>query len=611
MYCRSADFRLIKRNFANITQFSRVFSSIHNTTFFKSSSTSRLGFFRTKEGISRGAALNKRKFGLVKISSSALGAGTLATFFYLNVNLALTQPTSIPPMEELDFDNTRIAFQNKSTGELIRSLLVYNLCSFQILVDRAGDLISLGEKFHLGSLMYWFIKKSFFAQFCSGETAEECVTTILNLQKSGIGSILELSIEADLYDESMDQNDEIFRKQWNSRADHVADMNIKCVQAASVQPNNFTALKLTGLVNPVVLQRLSRLLIDLSKAFQHHVKDEKLSKSNFLNILHNLNIMNSDSIVEDLFAQADSDKDGMIDFDEYTNIFSLADERTREIFLDNIPYLTLADLKDYDQILRRLDNLCEFAKERNVRLLIDAEQTHFQPAIDYIAMQLAAKHNRPNSLHGPIVFITYQMYLKDSGQRLVKHYEQSRRRNFTFASKLVRGAYMTSERKRAATEQIPDPIHETLEDTHSSYNNGVEFLLKKIHEAQITASKPLNISNIPVVFMIASHNKESVIKADILMKTLEISPQSGFVLFGQLLGMRDQITYTLSHNGYPVYKNITYGQINQVIPFLIRRAQENNSVLGGSVIDERQILWKEISHRFNLTSRSITNTTSR
>lgn len=193
-----------------------------------------------------------------------------------------------------------------------------------------------------------------------------------------------------------------------------------------------------------------------------------------------------------------------------------------------------------------------------------------------------------------------QMYTKSSRERLELDVALSKRENFVFAAKLVRGAYMISERKRARELNYPSLIHDSLKDTHDSYNGGIRFLLNELH--QQTLEKPLSVTNSPIVFMVASHNRESVMLTIEEMERNQISPHSGVVLFGQLFSMKDQISYTLARHGYATYKYLPYGLVDEVIPYLLRRAQENSAVLC-SVSQERRLIWNELKRRmFGRTS---------
>ncbi|RIA85018.1 FAD-linked oxidoreductase-like protein [Glomus cerebriforme] len=503
----------------------------------------------------------------------------------------ITKPSSsfTSFIEDISSEDNRIAIQDKSTKELFRSLIVYKLCSSQWLVDHAPSLLKLAEKTQLSTLAYWIIRKTFFAHFCGGETAQQCINIELN--NHGIGLILSLSIESDINENGEESSDTL-----NKVADDVTEMMVDCIENAAVQPNSFVALKLTGLSNQTVLHNWTSALNILSNSFDKFDsdKDDKLERSDFFQLIRELFGDNKENVAKTLFDDADKNKDGLINKFEFINALSLDNLYARQLLILN--YLKQQDFDDYDKTMNRLKKLCDIARLKNVRLLMDAEQLYFQPAIDNIVIKLSREYNKPNNKNGPIVFNTYQMYLKDSNERLIQNYNLSNIEQFVFAAKLVRGAYMFGERERAEKLGYPDPIHNTLEDTHASYNRGVKFLLNELSQIQKRSNKQLDISNSPIAFMIASHNKETIIKACEQMESLNISSKSGLVLFGQLLGMRDQITYTLGKYGYGIYKYVAYGKIDEVMPFLIRRAQENSSILEG-VRGETQILWREIKDR--------------
>jgi proline dehydrogenase len=162
--------------------------------------------------------------------------------------------------------------------------------------------------------------------------------------------------------------------------------------------------------------------------------------------------------------------------------------------------------------------------------------------------------------------------------------ERSAREKFCFAAKLVRGAYMYSERELAEEEGRESPIHDSLDDTHASYDRNMESVLKYIRNNKNRAE-----------VMFATHNSRSVKFAVRCMQDWDIPRES--VYFGQLLGMADNITFPLGSSGYNVYKYVPYGPINEVMPYLIRRAQENSDLLGGVSL-ERDMLFKELKSRF-------------
>lgn len=210
----------------------------------------------------------------------------------------------------------------------------------------------------------------------------------------------------------------------------------------------------------------------------------------------------------------------------------------------------------------RLWGLCKEARSLNVRIMVDAEQTYFQPVIDSFVMELMSEFNHDY----PCVFSTYQCYLKDSHLRLSRDIERCRRSGVLFGAKLVRGAYLVAEKQRAIEKGLPSPIHNSLQDTHDSYHKNLDYMLERHTRCNV---------------MIASHNQTSVERAIELMQTYGIKPEDEKVYFGQLLGMADHLTFTLGAHGYKAYKYVPYGPIKEVMPYLIRRAQENNDIMGG------------------------------
>ncbi|CAG8586014.1 7552_t:CDS:2 [Paraglomus occultum] len=501
-------------------------------------------------------------------------------------------------MDELASTDDRIAVQDKKVSELVRSLLVYKLCSFQSLVNFAPNLIELAKRLHLSWFAYWTIKKTFFAQFCGGQTAEECIETMNRLKSEGIGCILDYSVEADVENSkgSSDPESDEFRKCFNEKADYVTDMMLKCIDTAATHPNSFIALKITGITNPLMLERLSTILVTLYNQFRRHDNDKDgiISRSDLLNIIKEVSGI-SDKAAEKLLDEFHIPNVQTIDMVQFQDIFSIDSPKMRHFF-SSLPNerLTSYDIADYDKLMARLDRLFTVARKSNVRVMVDAEQLRFQPAIDSIAMRLSCEYNKMHgSPYGPIVFNTYQMYLKDARERLELHYEISQRQGFAFAGKLVRGAYMTSERERAKALGYDDPIQDTIESTHDAYNSAVEFLIRKQSEIQMTMGAKLGLRNSPLLLMIASHNVDSMIKACKLMEELNVSSDSGVIFFGQLFGMRDHVSFTLKRHGYEVYKYVPYGKLEEVIPYLIRRAQENSSVLNATD-NEQSILWNEL-----------------
>lgn len=393
-----------------------------------------------------------------------------------------------------------------------------------------------------------------------------------NLKAFAVNSILDLSVEADLdaTSSSTTESDEKTRQRVNKHADSVAEQIRTCIETASHQPQAFAAVKITALGSPLVLQRVTTTLSALEEAFESLDTNDtgRLNKEGFtalVRMIPNPTIGSADQ----LFQEADTDNDGYVDWVDVKSTLSFNMRESRELFLASesstcIPGLSKEDLHDYGVMLHRLETLCDQALSIHTRLMIDAEQTYFQLAINTVVLHLQQKYNAKarRSDVGPLVFNTYQMYLRVASKRLREDYKHSQRNGYVLAAKLVRGAYLNSERQRAKDLDLADPICDSIEATHAAYDAGIQFLLREIGSATLAATG--------AVVVVASHNKDSVIKACRQMQAQGIAPGEGVVMFGQLLGMCDQMSYTLGAHGYGIYKYVPYGPIQQVIPYLLR-----------------------------------------
>jgi proline dehydrogenase len=246
-----------------------------------------------------------------------------------------------------------------------------------------------------------------------------------------------------------------------------------------------------------------------------------------------------------------------------------------------LPCLDADQLRQFVNLMNRIETLAKAAASSQVRLMVDAEQTYFQPGIDHVVMNLQRKFNR----EFPVIFSTYQAYLKDAEARLRIDIQRARNENFKFAAKIVRGAYMIAERRRAKELGIEDPINPNIETTHKMYHRCLDLMFKNIDMCEV---------------MIASHNQKSIEYATQKMQELNIPRRDGGVYFGQLLGMSDHLSFTLGQSGFNAFKYVPFGEINQVIPYLIRRLEENSAILKGVGVDkEKRMLRQELMRRLN------------
>jgi proline dehydrogenase len=225
----------------------------------------------------------------------------------------------------------------------------------------------------------------------------------------------------------------------------------------------------------------------------------------------------------------------------------------------------------------RIHKICKAAHDAGIGIMVDAEETWIQDPIDDLAMEMMKFYNREK----PIVYNTIQLYRSDRLAFLKSSFEKARTENFILAVKLVRGAYMEKERKRAAEMGYPTPIQPDKASSDRDYNDAVKFCMEQIDTISVC---------------VASHNEQSSLLATELAERKGISASHPHLHFSQLYGMSDNITFNLAHAGYNVSKYVPYGPVKDVVPYLMRRAQENTSVSGQSS-RELLLLRKEIKRR--------------
>lgn len=223
--------------------------------------------------------------------------------------------------------------------------------------------------------------------------------------------------------------------------------------------------------------------------------------------------------------------------------------------------LTEAEQQEWNRVIARFDLACKTAYEKDVLLLIDAEESWMQDAADAIVTDMMRKYNKQKA----IVFNTLQMYRWDRLDYLKSLHEQAKSEGFYIGMKLVRGAYMEKENDRATERGLKSPICVSKEATDINYDAAVLYMIENIDKMAIFAG---------------THNEESSYKLMQLMAEKGIAKNDKRIFFGQLLGMSDNISFNLAENGYNVAKYLPFGPVRDVMPYLIRRAEENTSVAG-------------------------------
>ncbi|CAG9533328.1 unnamed protein product [Cercopithifilaria johnstoni] len=553
---------------------------------------------------------------------------------------------------DLDFKSTKTAFKGKKTGELFRSLIVLPLCTIPTLRKRE-QLLMVGLKKLFGEKFYAkLLKLTFFGQFVGGETISEVQETMKRLKKYGVKSILDYCVESDIVSDKterkavegivgsevrsesvgnvidkatvektrqhytvhkeFDGHDEDvvnFRTYVNEsevQCDKNCDIFCASVDAITSAVNNcgINCIKLTALGRPQLLQKLSELIAQSNNFYNTLIGPSwedlllgKIRKEEFLKRMENHGVQIDETMMQK-WLKINFGKNGLVDFYDWRKLID-EHERPNQMFqVYNIKTkkmepllncLTEAESQEIVNMVDRIVRTIEYGKKHNLRTVIDAEQSYFQPAISRLAMAMMRKYNKENAL----VLSTYQAYLKSCLKDIELDLHLARREGFYFGCKVVRGAYVEQERKRAAALNYDDPINPNIEATAEMYKRVMQRMIKECQERS-----PGSIS-----VMAATHNEQSVKYVVEMMREAEISPSSETVSFAQLYGMCDQVSYSLANAGYSVYKYVPYGPIDKVLPYLSRRVQENASVLDKIKRDVHLIFRELIRRAFTLSGR--------
>ena len=383
------------------------------------------------------------------------------------------------PHSNLSFDNTEVAFKSKSNAALRKASWLFKSFDFPITLSWGPTLAKITVTLGLKAL----IKNTIFEQFCGGETIAECDTAIKKLSQSGIGTILDYSVEGAETAEAFD---------------HTTEETISTIKKAKGNSDiPFSVFKVTGIVESDILQKVT--------------EKKQLSES---------------------------------------------------------------EVNKWETGRSRFFKICEAAAQNNVRLFIDAEETWLQEAIDRLAEEAMHKYNTSSA----IIYNTLQMYRHDRLKYLKDQIEST---DYFLGFKIVRGAYMEKERKRAQQMGYPDPIQPDKEATDKDYDQAVAICIENANR---------------IAICIGTHNEKSSLLGVELMNNSGLDAKDEKIFFSQLLGMSDHISFNLSHHGYNVAKYVPYGPVSAVIPYLTRRAQENSG-MAGQMGRELGLITKELNRR--------------
>ena len=549
-----------------------------------------------------------------------------------------SQTNALPVV--LNFADSEAAYASKSTLEVYRAFIVLKLCTFNFLVDNNDSLMKMTRKVFGKTLFQLLMRMTFYGQFVGGEDVGDLKPKLDHMQQYGVRPILDYSVEADLSEDASDavpehiddkdssqyQRDNIsahrdlhnpVARTYPYSGEESCEANLKiflnCLETASAvcKGDAFSAIKVTGLSKPNALLEASQLLFKIRALYEEFsvplddripeflkvdhlpigfhgdqplLTQRRMSKEAFTIMLRHYGSDLPDEEIAAVFRQMDTDSKGHIPFYHfrtfclpYNPLYNLLSK------IGALPSLTKEHVIAMDNLEKRLVIISERAVELDARLLIDAEQTYFQPVIDYYANKMMYRFNKKKAF----IFNTYQCYLTDTTNQLISDIEKSRKQNYKVGVKLVRGAYMEQERTRAMELDYEDPIHTDKAATNACYHNNIEILM------QLLGRKEADV-------MIASHNEFSIQYVVERMRQVGVDPKTGGVFFGQLLGMCDQVTYLLGAGGYSSYKYVPYGPVEAVLPYLSRRAHENKGVLQGNKKELDLLLCELKRRRFGL-----------
>ncbi|ELK26237.1 Proline dehydrogenase 1, mitochondrial [Myotis davidii] len=550
------------------------------------------------------------------------------------------------------------------------------------------------------------MKMTFYGQFVAGEDQESIQPLIRHNRAFGVGSILDYGVEEDLSQEEAERQEmeactsaaertdggaSKREKQYQvhqgfgdrrdgvvsartyfyaneAKCDHHMETFLRCIEASGgASDDGFSAIKLTALGRPQFLLQFSDVLTKWRRFFHQmaaeqgkvglDAMDTKLEVAALQESVARMGIASRKEI-EDWFRAETLGVSGTLDLLDWSGLIDSRTELSKHLVVPNMqtgqlePLLsgfTEEEEQQMRRMLQRMDVLAKKATKAGVRLMVDAEQTYFQPAISRLTLEMQRKFN----VEKPLIFNTYQCYLRDAYDNVTLDLELARREGWCFGAKLVRGAYMAQERARAAEIGYEDPINPTYEATNAMYHRTAQAKQKRLQDAydnvtldlelarregwcfgaklvrgaymaqeraraaEIGYEDPINPTyeatnamyhrclnyvleelknNGKAEVMVASHNEDTVRFTLRRMEELGLHPADRQVYFGQLLGMCDQISFPLGQAGFPVYKYVPYGPVMEVLPYLSRRALENNSVMKGAR-RERQLLWQELKRR--------------
>jgi proline dehydrogenase len=239
--------------------------------------------------------------------------------------------------------------------------------------------------------------------------------------------------------------------------------------------------------------------------------------------------------------------------------------------------LTQEENERFHKFKQRVKDIAQRVYEHGLKFMIDAEESWILPVTDRVALELMLEFNQDR----PVIYTTYQFYRHQALPDMKKHFQEIRTAGKHFGAKLVRGAYMETERERAREKGYPDPIQPDKLSTDRDYDEAQQFIIENLDHFSVCSG---------------THNENSNAFMANLMDAHGIDRSDERVYFAQLMGMSDNISFKLAKEGYNVAKYVPYGPVELVLPYLFRRAEENTSIAGQSG-REYTLVKKELKRR--------------
>ncbi|KAL1563218.1 proline dehydrogenase 2, mitochondrial-like isoform X1 [Salvia divinorum] len=428
----------------------------------------------------------------------------------------------------INLDDSKELFSSVPTAKLMASTFTLHVVMNEVMIHIGSKVMNsrlmnapVSREVLLGS-----IERTLYHHFCGGKTLKEADRAARKLWESGLQSMLDYGMEHAHDNASCDHNV------------HEIIETIASTLSLPSSPVSSVVVKITAIFPHQLLKRVSDLL-------RWEYKDKSLHLPWKL------------------------------------QSFPLLSDSSALYHTPQMPEaLTLDEERDLELGFGRLMKICESSLEANVPLLIDAEDSAIQPAIDYFTYYAAIKYHRGDT---PLIFNTIQAYLKDSKERLVMAKKAADGAGVPLGFKLVRGAYMSSERQLAFSLGANSPVHDSIQDTHACYNACAAFMLD-------------GIANGPGSLILATHNIESGKLAAAKVASLGMKKDNEKLQFAQLYGMAEALSFGLRNAGFKVSKYLPYGPVEHIVPYLLRRAEENRGFVSTAALD-RQLMRKELLRR--------------